>query len=45
MLTLGDFLEGETAQNRIAQPEDWPTRYTPSIITDTAPHILWPVFH
>ena len=26
-------MTGETAQNRIAQPEDWPTRYTPSIIT------------
>ena len=35
----------ETAQNRIAQPEDWPTRYTPSIITDTAPLILWPKFN
>jgi len=32
---------GETAQNRIAQPEDRPTRYTPSIIIiiiDTALH-------
>jgi hypothetical protein len=29
------------APNRIAQPEDWPTRYTPPIINETAPHILW----
>jgi len=33
---------GETVKKRIAQPEDWPTRYTPSIITDTASHILLP---
>ena len=29
-------MTADTSPNRIAQPEDWPTRYTPSIITDTA---------
>jgi hypothetical protein len=34
---------GETAQNGIAQSEDWPSRYMSSVITDTALHILqWP---
>jgi hypothetical protein len=32
----------KTVRNRVAQLEEWLTRYTFSIITDTAHHILWP---
>jgi len=40
--TLKEYLvTGEKGPNRIAQLEDWPGRFTHSIITDTASHILW----